>query len=105
MGTDFSDGFMLANNYEFIVYGGYLNYVDKDPAIGPAWGLARDMFQNGATPLSSPGRFRQLSLSGITRYIAAGGSVNVPSENKGFVFSGATVSRSLIIYLYLIPIC
>lgn len=92
MGTDLSDGFMLANDYEFIVYGGYLDYIDADPTIGPTWGLARDMVQNGATPLSDPGRFRQLGLDGITRYIAAGGSVNVPSENRAFVFSGATVS-------------
>lgn len=83
---------MLANDYEFMVYGGYLNYGDKDPSIGANWCLARDMIQNGATPLSDPGRFRQLALSGVSRYIAAGASVNVPSENKGFVFSGATVS-------------
>lgn len=92
MGKDFVDGFMLANDYEFMVYGGYLNYRDRDAAIGESWGLARDMIQNGATPLSDPGRFRQLALSGVTRYIAAGGSVNVPSENKAFVFSGASVS-------------
>lgn len=94
MGTDLSDGFMLANEYEFITYGGYLEFRDADPTIGPTWALARDMVQNGATPLTDPGSFRQLSLSGVTRYIASGGSVNVPSENKGYVFSGATVSNS-----------
>lgn len=91
MGPDFSDGFMLANDYQFMVYGGYLNYGDSDPSIGENWCLAKDIIQHGATPLPHPG-FRQLALSGVTRYIAAGGSVNVPSENKGFVFSGATVS-------------
>lgn len=101
MGKDFTDGFMLANDYEFMVYGGYLDYGDRDPAIGDSWGLARDMLQNGATPLSDPGRFRQLTLDKVTRYVAAGGSVNVPSENKAFVFSGATVSCFLFLLVLL----
>ncbi|PWW76820.1 hypothetical protein C7212DRAFT_344289 [Tuber magnatum] len=90
MGTDFKNGFMLANDFQFIIYGGYLEYGDKDPSIGPVWSLARDMVQNGETPLRDPPKYRTLTLEKITRYIAAGGSVNVPSENKAYVFSGAT---------------
>lgn len=94
IGTDFKNGFMLANDYQFIVYGGYMDLLDKDPAVGQSWALARYLFQNGNTPLEKP-TWKTLGLSGVTRYIAGGGSVNVPSENKAFVFSGATVSRSL----------
>jgi hypothetical protein len=92
MGTDFHDGFMLANDYEFIIYGGYLRLRDESASINEMWSLARYMIQNGATPLSDPGEFQLLALDNITRYIASAGSVNVPSENKAYVFSGATVS-------------
>ncbi|RPA94702.1 hypothetical protein L873DRAFT_1404769 [Choiromyces venosus 120613-1] len=90
MGTNFKNGFMLANNYQFIIYGGYMEYLDKDPSVGPTWSLARDIVQNGETPLQNPPKYRTLTLEKVTRYIAAGGSVNVPSENKAYVFSGAT---------------
>ncbi|KAH0612393.1 uncharacterized protein H6S33_010445 [Morchella sextelata] len=90
MGTDFHDGFMLANDYEFIIYGGYLRLRDESASINEMWSLARYMIQNGATPLSDPGEFQLLALDNITRYIASAGSVNVPSENKAYVFSGAT---------------
>ncbi|CUS13322.1 unnamed protein product [Tuber aestivum] len=90
MGTNFKNGFMLANDYQFIVYGGYMEYGDKDQAVGPTWSLARDMVQNGETPLQDPPKYRTLTLEKVTRYIAAGGSVNVPSENRAYVFSGAT---------------
>ncbi|KAG0126675.1 hypothetical protein HOY82DRAFT_614554 [Tuber indicum] len=90
MGTNFVNGFMLANDYQFIVYGGYMELGDKDPSIGPTWSLARDMVQHGETPLRDPPKYRTLTLDKVTRYIAAGGSVNVPSEDRAYVFSGAT---------------
>lgn len=94
MGQDFVDGFMLANEYEFIVYGGFLDFVERDPAFVKTWSIARYMRQNGATPLENPGDFSIFGLKdNINRYIAAGASVNVPSENKAFVFSGVTVSH------------
>ena len=87
---------MLANDYQFIVYGGFMDYMNKDPLIGPTWSQARDMVRHGEVPLPNPPKYRTFALDGVTRYIAAGGSVSVPSEDKAYVFSGETVSQEVV---------
>lgn len=96
VGINFKDGFMLANDYEFIVYGGFMDYMNNDSLIGPTWSQARDMVQHGEVPLRDAPKYRTFALDGVTRYIAAGGSVSVPSENKAYVFSGETVSQEIV---------
>lgn len=73
-----------------------MDYMNNDSLIGPTWSQARDMVQHGEVPLRDAPKYRTFALDGVTRYIAAGGSVNVPSENKAYVFSGETVSQEIV---------
>jgi len=85
-------GHMLANDYEFILYGGVMD--DSDSIVYPDenWALAKDIYPNNGISLPESGRWRKVQLDGVIRYIADGAYVNVPSENLSFVFGGSRVS-------------
>lgn len=57
------------------------------------WAFAKDIYQHGAVPLPRPGESRDIVLAGVTRDVAAGAYVSVPSENLAFVFGGSRVSH------------
>ncbi|KAG8425028.1 hypothetical protein J3458_001771 [Metarhizium acridum] len=89
----YDDGGMLANDAEFFLYGGALT-IDTlasyaEPAANAvlayrkyAYGPEKPLWQSG---------FNSGHLDdGVTRYIAYGGPVSAPSENKAWYFSGLT---------------
>jgi hypothetical protein len=83
------DGTMFANDGEYYTYGGLVSQTSaySPPAANDVqgyeaywYGPPRSSFTRGFIDNSLP--------DGITRYVAYGAGVNVPSENKGFYFSG-----------------
>lgn len=90
---NFIDGALLANDYEFFLYGGMSlqttkasDAPDKDDALLYAvdqYGAEKTAFKAGWDAT------RKLS-DGVTPYIAFGGAANAPSEQKAWYFSGMT---------------
>jgi hypothetical protein len=82
-------GAMLANDYEFFLYGGVLLDVTNGALTPPANSV--DAYNLYA---ASQGSYFQLGIlesalpDDITRYITYGASVSAPSENLGFYFAG-----------------
>lgn len=98
---NYYDGGMLANDAEFFLYGGALFRNDElydQPPANSALGYRR--YQYGVSkPLWEKGFADGHLDDGVSRYIAYGGSVNAPSENKAWYFSGLTSpTRGPIIY-------
>ncbi|KAG9236167.1 hypothetical protein BJ875DRAFT_372696 [Amylocarpus encephaloides] len=99
IGPLYLDGAMLANDNEWITYGGlYKNtdaYKPQDANAVAAYqryqyGPPRDQFQ--------PGYVLQDLPTGMTRYVSNGAPVSVPSENLGFYFSGLRSASSGAIF-------
>ncbi|KHN97044.1 Galactose oxidase/kelch, beta-propeller [Metarhizium album ARSEF 1941] len=99
---NYDDGAMLANDAEFFLYGGALVKIEGlygAPAADAvlayrryAYGPERPLWQRGF----NSGRLDD----GVTRYIAYGGAVSAPSENKAWYFSGlSSPSRGPINFL------
>lgn len=85
---------MFANDGELITYGGL---VEKRQAYDPPPGdraLVFEKYDYGATGRRFSEQFRELELGNVTRYITSGAGVSVPSENKGFYFSGMKAADS-----------
>ncbi|KAL7268734.1 hypothetical protein RUND412_008629 [Rhizina undulata] len=80
------NGHMLANNYEFVLYGGYALATSTIPQQPADWAYARYIYQQGDVNLNVD--WNKLTLENVTRYIADGAYSNVPSENLAFVFGG-----------------
>jgi hypothetical protein len=83
------DGAMFANDGDFVTYGGLLSKTDAytlpaadDVEVYQAYwyGASRSTF--------SPGFVNGRLPDGVTRYVTYGAAASVPSENKGFYFSG-----------------
>jgi len=83
------DGAMLANDDQFILYGGLERFTDGydsslEKALYSWWnywgGPERDGFKPGPSTVSLDHQ--------VSRYIAFGGAANAPSEDKAFYFSG-----------------
>lgn len=92
---NYYDGAMFANDDEFYTYGGLVvasasfTPPDSQSILGYEafwYGPPGKSFQPGFVSGSLP--------QGITRYVTAGGGVSVPSENKGFYFSGLRSASS-----------
>ncbi|KAF7559910.1 hypothetical protein G7046_g4238 [Stylonectria norvegica] len=89
---NYYDGGMLANDAEFFLYGGAIlrnddlyDPPDADEVLGyEAYAYGPDK------PLWKPGFDDARLKNDVTRYIAYGGAVNAPSENKAWYFSGLT---------------
>ncbi|SPJ81533.1 uncharacterized protein FTOL_08938 [Fusarium torulosum] len=87
---NFIDGALLGNDDEFFLYGGDLlrnddlyEAPDQDQILG------YQAYQYGPDkPVWKPGFVDPKLDKGVTRYVAYGGGVNVPSENLAFYFSG-----------------
>jgi hypothetical protein len=83
------DGTMFANDGEYYTYGGLVSQTDsyQPPTATEVqgyeaywYGPPKDSFTKGFIDGILP--------DGVTRYVAYGAGVNVPSENKSFYFSG-----------------
>jgi hypothetical protein len=86
---EFLDGAIFSNNYELYLYGGLLR--DSNGLQPPPGNevLGYERFQYGPPREAwQPGFIRGQLPENVTRYITAGASVSVPSENRGFYFGG-----------------
>ncbi|KAI5818342.1 hypothetical protein BZA77DRAFT_364449 [Pyronema omphalodes] len=90
--NQYRNGHMLANHNEFVVYGGLLDDTDTIKPMPPAdYYVARYLHSSKELTLAQE-QWKVLGLKGLTRYLADGAYVNVPSENKGFIFGGSRAS-------------
>ncbi|KAI5777539.1 hypothetical protein EDC01DRAFT_678300 [Geopyxis carbonaria] len=91
MGPNVENGHLLSNDYEFLLYGGLMVDTDSQELPSDTWALARDLFEHKPVPLSEPDSWRAIqTMDGdVTRGIAAGAYVSVPSENLAFVLGGS----------------
>lgn len=91
LGALFEDGAMLANDHEFLLYGGNIQRAsgEYEPPDGDEI-LGYQLYRYGAE------RFFQEDWDTVdlgdktNRYITYGGAANAPSENKAWYFSGMT---------------
>ncbi|KAI5861883.1 hypothetical protein GGS23DRAFT_117206 [Durotheca rogersii] len=89
VGPNFLDGAMLHNNDEFFLYGGLLAQTDTASPPGGEDVLNYEASQSrGETGTFRPGFIIDELPEGMTRYVAYGGAVSAPSENKGWYFGG-----------------
>lgn len=89
--ANFQDGAMLANDAEFLLYGGNMKRIEGlvEPPDGDEI-LGYQIYRYGAER-SWVSQFDEVTLSNRThRYIAYGGAASAPSENKAWYFSGMT---------------
>ncbi|QSS65061.1 hypothetical protein I7I51_05902 [Histoplasma capsulatum] len=85
----FFSGTMFANDFKFYLYGGLILLTDTNSPPPPNKVLAYERDQYGpARVLWRPGFLFEDTNNDVTRYITHGAGVSVPSENKGFYFSG-----------------
>jgi len=89
------DGALFANDGEFFTYGGLLTQSDAFEAPRADSVLGYEKYWYGpAGKQFTPGFIAGELPNNVTRYVTYGGSVNVPSENKGYYFGGMKQSRS-----------
>lgn len=83
------DGALFANDGEFLSYGGLLrgSVAFSPPDSDESLGYERYAY-GGEDRKFSPGFVQKTISKGTSRYVAYGGGVSVPSENKGYYFSG-----------------
>lgn len=90
LAPNYYDGAMLANDYEFFLYGGLLKrtdaYVlpDDDEVLSyqaSDYGVMKQGFHPGVVQGKLPDK--------MTRYVAYGGAASAPSENKAWYFGGS----------------
>jgi hypothetical protein len=91
---NYYDGGMLANDAEFFLYGGAVYKLDElydPPAANAVLGYRRYPY-GPQKPLWEKGFAAGHLDDGVTRYVAYGGAVSAPSENKAWYFSGMASS-------------
>ncbi|KAI1113781.1 hypothetical protein F5Y14DRAFT_199263 [Nemania sp. NC0429] len=90
LAPNYYDGALLANDYEFFLYGGLLirtaaySPPDGDEVLAyrvADYGVVKDGFRVGPEQVKLP--------DGVTRYVTYGGAANAPSENKAWYFGGS----------------
>ena len=89
LGQLYYDGAMFANDGEFYTYGGLVAQTDSFQAPDSQTVEGYEAYWYGAPDKQfTPGFITEELPENMTRYVTAGGAVSVPSENKGFYFSG-----------------
>jgi hypothetical protein len=98
-GPEYYDGAMFANDGEYYTYGGLvLNISGLSPPDSQSVEGYEAYWYGAAGKQFTPGFIAGTLPSGVTRYVTAGGAVSVPSENKGFYFSGLRSASSGAIF-------
>jgi hypothetical protein len=98
-GPQYYDGAMFANDDEYYTYGGLVSLTDAFPPPDSQSVEGYEAYWYGAPGKQfTPGFIAGTLPSGVTRYVTAGGAVSVPSENKGFYFSGLRSASSGAIF-------
>lgn len=86
---NYQDGAILANDYEFFLYGGLIDQTDQfappdadDVLLDrlASYGAEKSAFKSGIGQTKLP--------ENVTRYVTYGGAANAPSENKAWYFGG-----------------
>ena len=92
------DGAMFANDGEYFTYGGL--FLETTGLASPAANAVQgyEAYWYGAPRSFTPGFVDADLPNGVTRYVTYGAGVSVPSENKGFYFSGLKSPDSGPIY-------
>ncbi|EEP78101.1 predicted protein [Uncinocarpus reesii 1704] len=85
---NYVDGAMLANDYEFILYGGLHRQTDNPPPEDQTLSYERYYSGQAGSPNWKEGFVLTHTNNNVTRYITHGAGVSVPSENRGYYFSG-----------------
>lgn len=94
------DGALLANDAEFLSYGGLLrgSTAFSDPPADAS--LAYERYNLGSKDRRFEPGFVQKTISeGVTRYVGFGGGVSVPSENMGYYFGGMKAKGGGEVYI------
>jgi hypothetical protein len=93
------DGAMLANDYEWYTYGGLVVITGAYSAQGEDTALTYQVYPSGPPKDFQPGFLTVTLPTNLTRYVAYGGAVSIPSENLGYYFAGLRSSNFSEIYL------
>ena len=88
LAPEYYDGAILANDHVLYLYGGLLRDTDSQDFPAADGVLSYERFQYGPDREWEPGFIEDKLPEGMTRYVTAGASANVPSENLAFYFSG-----------------
>lgn len=89
-GPQYLDGFMFANNDDWLGYGGLLALTNSNsdpPSSTDILGYEVYSSEPSSKRLQV-GFYNELLPTGITRYITYGGGVNIPDSNLGYYFGG-----------------
>ncbi|GAP93248.1 putative kelch repeat protein [Rosellinia necatrix] len=86
---NYFDGAMLANDHEFVLYGGLIRKSSDGSPPGPDKVEGYRVSDYGIEkPAFTPGLFLPNVPENMTRYVTFGGAANAPSENKAWYFGG-----------------
>jgi hypothetical protein len=88
LAPNYNDGGMLGNDGQFFMYGGLVRNTEKFPEPHLDDVLGYQAFRYGPERPFTPGFVSERLPKDMSRYIAFGAQVSVPSENKAFYFSG-----------------
>jgi hypothetical protein len=97
-GQNYYDGALLANDFEWISYGGLVTITDAFVDPTPEGIYAYAAYDNSDAPQFTPGYIPKTLPNPLTRYITYGAEASAPSENLGFYFSGLRASNFGKIY-------
>ncbi|KAM5431246.1 hypothetical protein MferCBS31731_007920 [Microsporum ferrugineum] len=88
LAPQYVDGTMFCNDYSLLTYGGITPKPLETSTNTSIYGY--DAYQYGPVkPAFKPGPILPKIREDVTRYITHGAGVSVPSENKGYYFSGS----------------
>ncbi|KFX97383.1 hypothetical protein O988_04896 [Pseudogymnoascus sp. VKM F-3808] len=88
LAPDYTDGVLLANNFEFLTYGGLLLGLVLDSEPDADASLAYEQYNSVKDRKFSPGFSEKTLTPPVNRYVGYGAGVSVPSENMGYYFGG-----------------
>lgn len=96
---NYVSGALLSNSAQFFPYGGMTLRSDSypDPDRDFVWEYQAHAY-SASDRAFSPGFIAEELPDGVTRYLAYGAGVSVPSENKAFYFSGLHAPDKGVIY-------
>jgi hypothetical protein len=99
IGPNYEDGGMLANDNEWVTYGGLLAMTDSYPPPGESSFATDRLYPSNQEEIFEPGYVLGQLPADTTRYVTYGAAVDIKSENLAFYFSGLRSASHGPIYL------